>query len=101
MSAVIDGLGLPIAQPHGSRRVSVNEGDPGYRVFQHCGGYGSKWTVMLDGEELEGAVTADPDAGYVVVLARNAKGELYGINGEVARETRYGRVQVFCDGVEV
>lgn len=50
--------------------------------------------VMLDGKMVKYCICADSDKGEVVVLGRDAKGEVMGDNGMLRYQTLNGRVHI-------
>lgn len=71
-------------------RLSAKRGDPGYTRNV----YGA--IVLLDGKEIKDVLTADEEAGYVVVYLRNSEGHfiLNDARTEVVSKTIHGVVQI-------
>lgn len=58
-------------------RFSVDRDDPGFSMWSTHGGFDAgKWTVFLDGSEIDQVVTADVDEGFVIVNVRDQDGQL-------------------------
>jgi hypothetical protein len=71
-------------------RLSAKKGDPGYTRST----YGA--TVLLDGKEIKDVLTADEEAGYVVVYLRNSEGHfmLNDTRTEIVSKSLHGSVQI-------
>jgi hypothetical protein len=71
-------------------RLSVIKGDPGYSPHM----FGA--SVLLDGAEIKYVVTADEEAGYVVIYLRDSAGHFM-FNGSrtgIVSKTIHGIVQI-------
>ncbi len=75
-------------------RFSILKGDPGYPFFRARGAFGVKWRILLNGQAVPYAVTADTRAGEIVA-ALTKDGHPLILAGVIAQETLYGTVEVF------
>jgi hypothetical protein len=75
-------------------RVSVEEDDPGHLPARICRGV----TVLLDGEVIKDAITADADQGFVICYANDDRGrpriDRYKPGGGFMRVPRFGHVEI-------
>lgn len=70
-------------------RLSTIIGDPGYHP------YASFARIFLDGvERFGGAVTADEEAGLIVLVERGKDGKLLVEDGQIVTREQYGEVKV-------
>lgn len=85
-------------------RISIDPKDPGYPAYQRDRHDGIMPVVFLDGERMEGVVTADDGTGEVVVLVYDEIGSGPRLHrrlvadpddrGRPLLETRRGRVRI-------
>lgn len=76
-------------------RFSTDRDDPGFPNFERY--RLAEPAVWFNGEPIEDVVTADEDAGYVIVYARAADGNfMMDRDASIVRRTFYGRVRVRC-----
>lgn len=66
-------------------RLSINQSDPGFRQ-------GARANVFLNGEPVRRCITADEEAGFVIVHKADDTGRVLIANGELVEETLYGAV---------
>lgn len=73
-------------------RLSIDRADPGFRpeVLRHQETY----DVFLDGDLVEGVVTADEEEGHVIAYARDDEGTFRHRDGELLRIVRRGDVRI-------
>lgn len=71
-------------------RITVLDNDPGRQVNLRC----ERFRVLLDGVEVKRCVTADDEAGEVVLIAEIASGKIQVAGGEVQYVTRHGNVTI-------
>ena len=77
-------------------RLSVQLYDMGNPAFEKLRAAGKRVSVFLDGKEIEDCLTADEDAGMVIVFCRDESGKLI-VNyqaGEVKRTFLWGKVRI-------
>ncbi len=85
------------APPRG-KRVSVNEGDPGFALFQAAMAAGQRVRVLVDGQEVKHAVTADEAEGFADFFVMGLGGDaLTDGNGIRKVHRRTGRVQIVVE----
>lgn len=68
-------------------RISILSGDPGYPALQKMRAEGRAPRVYLDGERVEGCITADEEHGFVTVAVGDWKDPLN-------RRNRRGMVEI-------
>lgn len=77
-------------------RLSMQKEDTGYRNLA-----GVRITVFIDGVEAKRVLTADEEAGYIVVCSVNEEGRVFIKDGEIQTEIRRGKVEIVLpDGYE-
>lgn len=75
-------------------RISILSGDPGYSALQKMRAEGRAPRVYLDGERIEGCVTADEHHGFVTVVARGEDGESLDWRDPLNWRNRRGVVEI-------
>lgn len=75
-------------------RVSMEEGDPGFRAYCMARGDRKTVRVFLDGIEQRYATTADAVEGWVERGVRTPEGNLAHDGERMLRETVYGAVRI-------
>ncbi len=70
------------------RRISTDSSDPGYVAD------GSVFKVLFNGYEVNGVVTADEKAGYILQTVYDQDGKMVFRNGHAVTQRRYGGVVV-------
>lgn len=73
-------------------RVSADDKDPGYELYQRLRSEGKEIRTMLDGVEVKHVETADDAEGWIIKAKLNELGQVYAVGDEVARETLRGKV---------
>ncbi|HCT9256206.1 TPA: hypothetical protein OUB85_002797 [Enterobacter hormaechei] len=69
-------------------RLTVLDDDPGERIIPGS----ERITVFLDGVEVKHVFTADDEKGEVIAAVTDERGYITAENGEVKRQSFYGRV---------
>lgn len=71
-------------------RLTVLDDDPGRKINLNR----ERYTVYLDGVEIQSCLTADDEKGEVIIIERDGQGQMLAENGEVKRRTVYGKVRI-------
>ncbi|EKJ4549806.1 hypothetical protein PG227_004028 [Escherichia coli] len=69
-------------------RLTVLDDDPGRKINLAQ----ERYTVYLDGVEVKNVYTADDEEGEVIAAVHDERGYLVAENGEVKRQTLFGKV---------
>ena len=82
-------------------RISVDRDDPGFETLAILGERRRKGIkILLDGQVVKRAITADDDEGYVLAYAEDLDGGLASVDGEPIRKELHGRVRIIVPEVE-
>lgn len=71
-------------------RLTVLDDDPGRKINLAQ----ERYTVYLDGVEVKKVYTADDEKGEVIAAVHDERGYVVAENGEVKRQTLYGKVLI-------
>ena len=71
-------------------RITVLDDDPGRRINPTQ----ERYAVYLDGVEVKHVFTADDEKGEVIAAVPDERGYMTVENGEVKRQTLYGKVTI-------
>jgi hypothetical protein len=71
-------------------RITVLDDDPGKRINPGA----ERYEVSLDGEIIKYCLTADDEKGLVIFAVTDERGLMKALNGEVEKNTLYGRVEI-------
>ncbi|EAZ0187117.1 hypothetical protein BFX96_04680 [Salmonella enterica] len=71
-------------------RLTVLDDDPGRKINLAQ----ERYTVYLDGVEVKHVFTADDEKGEVIAAVLNDRGYMTAENGELKRQSLYGKVTI-------
>ncbi|AUO65419.1 hypothetical protein WM46_11985 [Citrobacter freundii complex sp. CFNIH2] len=71
-------------------RITVLDDDPGRKINPGV----ERYAVFLDGVEVKHVYTADDEKGEVIAAVHDERGYVVAENGEVNRQTLYGKVLI-------
>lgn len=71
-------------------RLTVLDDDPGRRINPAQ----EQYAIFLNGVEVKCVFTADDEKGEVIAAVRDDRGYITAENGEVKRQTLYGKVTI-------
>lgn len=95
-AAALAAVAVPVAaKPPMGQRISCETGDPGERLYSLLCAEGKFLKVFLNGKEIDGVVTADPEAGTIKRIVKSSNGNIAfnRVTGEVFHETLTGEVR--------
>lgn len=77
-------------------RISVDTDDPGYINYLNLYARGEGIEIFLDGERMDGVVTADDEIGVIVRYKRDGEGhyQVDEFRGEAVKEDVFGDVKI-------
>jgi len=71
-------------------RITVLDDDPGRKINLAQ----ERYKVYVDGVEVKRVFTADDEKGEVIAAVQDERGYMTAENGEVKRQTLYGKVTI-------